>query len=57
MPRWVKVLLWVAVALVALLVVLMLFSGGQHGPWRHMAGTTPEAMVDPCVASCVTGLR
>jgi len=32
MPRWVKVLLWVALAL-AVIVAIMLASG--HGPWQH----------------------
>jgi hypothetical protein len=35
MPRWVKVFLIIAAALVVLMVALMLVSGGQHGPGRH----------------------
>lgn len=35
-PRWVKVLGLAALALLMLVVVLMLFGGGDHGPGRHM---------------------
>jgi hypothetical protein len=36
-PRWVKVF-WVVGILVALMVVVMLVSGGKHGPGRHLGG-------------------
>lgn len=39
MPRWVKVFLIAAAALVLLLVTLMLLTGGQHGPGRHVSST------------------
>ena len=35
-PRWVKVFGIVALVLALLLVVLLLTSGGQHGPGRHI---------------------
>ncbi len=34
-PRWVKTTGKVALILVGLAVLLMVFGGGQHGPWRH----------------------
>ena len=34
MPRWVKVFLLVALAVVVLLVIVLLF-GGEHGPRLH----------------------
>ena len=35
-PRWVKVFAIIVIALV-LLVVAMMFIGGEHGPGRHAA--------------------
>lgn len=35
MPRWVK-LLWVLVAVVVVLFLVLLLSGGNHGPGRHL---------------------
>jgi hypothetical protein len=37
MPRWVKVFLIIAAALVVLMVAVMLVSGGEHGPGRHLS--------------------
>ena len=37
MPRWVKVLGGIAVALVLIAIVAMLVSGGETGPGRHGA--------------------
>jgi hypothetical protein len=34
-PRWVKVFAVIGVFVVLLVIVVMLASGGQHGPWRH----------------------
>ncbi len=34
-PRWVKVVAIVAVVLIAAMVIVMLVSGGSHGPGRH----------------------
>jgi hypothetical protein len=39
MPRWVKVFLIIAAALVVLMVAVMLVSGGQHGPGRHLSSS------------------
>jgi len=36
-PRWVKVFVITTLALVLLMVVVMLLSGGQHGPGRHLS--------------------
>ena len=36
MPRWVKTLIVLAVALVAVLVVAKLLTGGHGGPGRHL---------------------
>ncbi len=44
MPRWVKLGAIVTVVLIALLVLVMLVSGGEHGPARHIpsgAGLSP----------------
>jgi hypothetical protein len=37
-PRWVKVLGITALVLVLLIVIVMVISGGQHGPGRRMPG-------------------
>ncbi len=37
-PPWVKVSLMVVVGAVALLIIAMALSGGEHGPGRHMPG-------------------
>lgn len=34
-PRWVKVSGIIAIVLILLAVIIMLFSGGEHGPGRH----------------------
>jgi hypothetical protein len=39
-PRWVKVSGIIAIVLVLLVVGLMLFGGGQHGPMRHMPSSS-----------------
>lgn len=41
MPRWVKVSGIVAVLLALLVVAVMLLSGGEHGPGRHMSFEAP----------------
>lgn len=43
MPRWVKYLLLALAALLVLAVVVMLISGGNHGPGRHAATTVGES--------------
>jgi hypothetical protein len=39
-PRWVKVFGIIAIVLVLLVVGLMFFGGGQHGPMRHMPSSS-----------------
>ena len=39
MPRWVKVFLMTAAVLVVLVATVMLLSGGQHGPGRHVSSS------------------
>ncbi len=41
-PRWVKALILVGVALLVL-VAVMLLSGGGHGPGRHSPSALPSA--------------
>lgn len=42
-PRWVT-LIWLALAAAALLTIIGLLLGGQHGPGRHVsAGTSAQA--------------
>jgi hypothetical protein len=36
-PRWVKIT-WISVGVVVLLVLALVLSGHQHGPWQHMPG-------------------
>jgi hypothetical protein len=40
MPRWVKIFIAAAVALIVLMVVAMLLIGGHHGPGRHLSSPT-----------------
>jgi len=42
-PRWVKVFVITAVGLALLMVVLMLLSGGRHGPGRHLSSAKFDA--------------
>ena len=37
-PTWVKVLVVAAGVAVALIVVIAILSGGEHGPGRHLPG-------------------
>ena len=37
-PGWVKVLVGITVLIIAVVVVAMLLSGGEHGPARHLPG-------------------
>lgn len=51
-PRWVKVSVIITGVLVLLIVGLMVFSGGKHGPGRHLpsgdaGGQTPTSSVAP----------
>jgi hypothetical protein len=44
-PRWVKVFVITALGLALLMVVVMLVSGGQHGPGRHLSSAKFDAPV------------
>jgi hypothetical protein len=44
-PRWVKVFVIAALGLALLMVVVMLLSGGRHGPGRHLSSAKFEAPV------------
>jgi hypothetical protein len=44
-PRWVKVFVVTALGLVLLMVVVMLVSGGRHGPGRHLSSAEFDAPV------------
>lgn len=37
MPRWVKVFGITAAVLLTVMILIMLLSGGQHGPGRHLS--------------------
>ena len=45
-PRWVKVLGIIVIALVVL-VVAMMFIGGEHGPGRHTSSGDPGSQAPP----------
>ena len=42
-PRWVKTLGKTAAVLAVLAVLLMVFGGGQYGPWRHFSSASQPA--------------
>jgi hypothetical protein len=44
-PPWVKVFVIAAVGLALLMVVVMLLSGGRHGPGRHLSAVRFDAPV------------
>ena len=44
-PRWVKVFVVTALGLALLIVVVMLVSGGRHGPGRHLSSAEFDAPV------------
>ena len=52
-PRWVKLFGLAAILLLTLAIVVMLLSGGQHGPGRHLSSlgvsstSSPLSAVDP----------
>jgi hypothetical protein len=53
MPRWVKTLGIVLAALLVLALLVMLVSGGQHGPSRHRSaslGTAGAGVVNVLLA-------
>jgi len=45
-PRWVKVSGLIAAVLALLVVTVMLISGGEHGPGRHMSSGLSTPLVD-----------
>ena len=45
-PRWVKVSLLVALAIIVLFVVLQFVGGVDHGPGRHTGGDDPPSSVN-----------
>jgi hypothetical protein len=47
-PRWVKVFVITALGVALLMVLLMLVSGGRHGPGRHVSSAGFDA---PAVCS------
>lgn len=52
-PRWVKLIGLAAILLLALAIVVMLLTGGEHGPGRHLSShgvatnPSPLSAVDP----------
>lgn len=44
-PRWVKVSGMVAAVLALLVVAVLLISGGEHGPGRHMSAGLSTPLV------------
>jgi hypothetical protein len=49
MPRWVKVSGTIAIVLAVLVVIVLLASGGEHGPGRHLPGSEPPGGHTPPV--------
>jgi hypothetical protein len=50
MPRWVKVFVVIGAVLALVLVIGLVFGGGEHGPGRHGGGNgdeTPTSHVPP----------
>ena len=50
-PRWVKVFGIIALVLVLLVVILMVASGGSHGPGRHLPSGGPGGHAPPVAHS------
>lgn len=48
-PRWVKVVAVVVGVLIVLVVTVMLLSGGNHGPGRHLSA--PAAVMHPMISA------
>jgi hypothetical protein len=49
MPRWVKVSGVIAIVLALLVVIIVLVSGGEHGPRRHLPGEETPGGQTPSV--------
>ena len=43
LPRWVAVTLLVVVAIILLGVLVLVLTGGQHGPGRHLGAESPSS--------------
>ena len=50
-PRWVKVGAIVAVVVLVLVLAIMLLSGGEHGPLRHVPSAAATVTTDARVPS------
>jgi hypothetical protein len=48
-PRWVKVFGIILISFVLLALILMLFSGGKHGPGRHLKFHDAKGNVNPII--------
>ncbi|MCW5877672.1 MAG: hypothetical protein KIS80_02240 [Anaerolineales bacterium] len=46
-PRWVKIFAWIAIAAMAVLVILSMLSGTEHGPGLH-GGGLDQVLVATC---------
>ena len=55
-PRWVKVFVVVAVAVLLLMVVAMLITGGQHGPSRHQSAPSISERTAASAVATAAGL-
>lgn len=47
LPRWVKAFLIAVIAIVLLMAVAMVVTGGQHGPSRHLSSLTLRETAAP----------
>jgi hypothetical protein len=47
MPRWVKVSGIIAIVLALTVVIVVLVSGGEHGPRRHLPGSETPGGLTP----------
>ncbi|MDQ0256370.1 hypothetical protein J2S74_003790 [Evansella vedderi] len=45
-PSWVKVSAFIAVIVVLLIVMIMLITGGEHGPGRHLPGGNSNVQIE-----------
>lgn len=52
-PKWVKVFGIILISFVLLAVLLMLFSGGKHGPGRHLKFHDAKSDVNPIIVKSV----
>ncbi|AOY73832.1 hypothetical protein IG195_20525 (plasmid) [Arthrobacter sp. TES] len=56
-PRWVKISALIAGILLLVVVAVMIFSGGEHGPGRHGFGLgAPESSANITAAAPGSGL-